>query len=155
MQSEHIGAVLGAAAENVLEVMFFTMAEGDADPVFPPGTHLIRTAMNFSGEWSGSFELQAPLDCARAIAENFAAADCAEEMPEETVAAVMCELASMVCGSTLCQLASDKIFDLGAPRVLSSIETDARPAANAVAGSRGLILGDGVVAFAMAIEAAA
>jgi CheY-specific phosphatase CheX len=153
VQSEQqIAAVLGSAAETVLETMFFTMAEGDAEPVFPPDTDLMRTAIAFTGEWSGTFEMQTPMNCARTIAESFVGADEPDGMGADKVSEVMGELANMVCGSTLSQLASDKIFDLGAPRRLHSDEPDVPFAAYAVTASRGLNLGDGVLAFAMAID---
>jgi CheY-specific phosphatase CheX len=144
VETEHIAVVLGDAAQNVLETMFFMMAEGDAEASFPPDIELLRTSMTFTGEWSGTFELQTPVACARAIAESFAGADDAEEVGE-----VMCELTNMVCGSTLSQLAGDKIFDLSAPR----LEPAANIPANAVTASRALNFGDGIVAFALAIEA--
>jgi len=153
VQSEQIAEVLGSAAETVLETMFFTMAEGEAEPAFPPETNLMRTAIAFSGEWSGTFEMQTPFSCARTIAESFVGADELEEMSADKVGEVMGELANMVCGSTLSQLANDKIFDLGAPRQLRSGDPMIPVAVDAVTASRGLNLGEGVVAFAMAIEA--
>jgi CheY-specific phosphatase CheX len=152
VQSEQIAEVLGSAAETVLETMFFTMAEGEAEPIFAPETELMRTAIAFSGEWSGTFEMMTPFSCARTIAEGFVGADEMEQMEADKVGEVMGELANMVCGSTLSQLANDKIFDLGAPRQLHSGEPNLSAAANAVTASRGLNLGEGMVAFSMAIE---
>jgi CheY-specific phosphatase CheX len=146
VRSEFVGDVLSEAAQTVLEKMFFMMADGDAEPVFAPDTELLRTSMSFSGWRSGTFEVQTPMSCARSIAESFVGAD--DDMTADGVSEVMCELANMVCGSTLSHLAADRIFDLSAP---SSV---ALPASEyTVTAQRGLMLGDGLVTFAMALEA--
>ena len=156
MQSEQIANVLGDAAQTVLETMFFTMAEGETEPVFPPEIRLIRVTLDFSGEWPGTFDLRTPIHCARAIAESFAGLEATEEeMSAEKVGEVLCELANMVCGSTLSRLASGKIFDLGVPRLLDGGETLEAAVPNAITVSRGLNLGDGILALAMAIEGVA
>jgi CheY-specific phosphatase CheX len=154
IHSEHVGAVLQNAAETVLETMFFMMAEGAADPVHPPQTEMMRTALSFSGEWSGTFELDVPAACARSIAESFVGIDDCGEIPPERVGEVMCELANMICGSTLSHLASDKIFNLSAPHVCTSTEHIRCQGTHTVMAAKGLNLGEGVVSFAMAIEAA-
>jgi CheY-specific phosphatase CheX len=156
ISSEHVGTVLSDAAQTVLETMFFTMAEGEAPPEHPVGAELMHTAITFSGEWRGTFDLQMPVACAQTIAESFVGAEPGEEMPEERVGEVICELANMVCGSTLSHLASDKIFDLSAPRLRPGTEpicTESLSMPNAVKAARGLNLGDAVVTFALAIEA--
>jgi CheY-specific phosphatase CheX len=149
VQSEQIAVALGDAAQTVLETMFFMMAEGEAEPMFAPDADLMRTAMTFNGHWTGTFEVRTPVACAHMIAQSFVGAD--DEMTPENVSEVMCELANMVCGSTLSNLANDRIFDLSKPQVCAAEEHVAT--ANAVKVAKGLDLGGGVVAFAMSIEA--
>jgi CheY-specific phosphatase CheX len=146
VQTELVATALGDAAQAVLETMFFMMADGEAEPVFPPDAELMRTAMSFKGHWSGTFELQTPVECARMIAESFVGSD-----GDVAVGEVMCELANMVCGSTLSNLANDKIFDLSKPQVCAAAEQTG--STGAVTASKGLDLGGSVVAFAMSIEA--
>ncbi len=146
MRTELVAEALGDAAQSVLETMFFMVAEGEAEPVFPAETKLIRTSMTFTGWWNGTFEMRTAVNCARTIAESFVGMD--EDMSPTGVSDVMCELANMVCGSTLSHLAQDRIFDLSAPSTGPAAECE-------MTAVRGLMFGDGLITFAMAIEAAA
>lgn len=156
MQTEPIEHALRDAAQSVLETMCFTMVEGDAPSEFSTATDLVRTRMTFSGAWSGRFELKAQLASARMIAGSFTG-ESGDDMPVERVTEVMCELANMVCGSTLSHLArshlaSDRVFDLSSPQVLPCVVTGDPPPIGAVTAAMGLDLGDGVVAFSMSVD---
>ena len=54
---EKISGALGDAAQTVLEKMFFTMAEGEAEPMFAPDAELMHTAMTFKGQTVQSHHL--------------------------------------------------------------------------------------------------
>ncbi|HYA18729.1 MAG TPA: chemotaxis protein CheX, partial [Bryobacteraceae bacterium] len=110
------------------------------------------TALSFKGHWSGTFELQTPVECAQMIAKSFVGAGDSDNMPPEAVGEVMCELANMVCGSTLSNLANDRIFDLGKPQICTAAATETLAASNTISAAKGLDLGGGVVTFAMSIE---
>jgi CheY-specific phosphatase CheX len=156
VETERIAEVLGDAANTILETMFFTMAEGYTEPLFAPDTPVLHAALSFSGAWSGTFELKAPFDSARAITQSFVGAMDPEEVPDERVGEVICELANMVCGSTLSQLGDDKIFHLGTPYLVgpedgASLQRGPGTSDTAV---RALDLGsDGLLALSLTIEA--
>ena len=152
MQAETIRAAIGSAAETVLETMFFTMPESEAEPVFPLDTKVLRTAMTISGAWSGSFELNASVDSARTIAGNFLGEFDPAEVTDEQVSAVLCELANMICGSTLSHLDGEKIFDLGSPESsLVSGSGENQTVSSALGAAYGMNMGDGIITLALAV----
>lgn len=145
MATETLDDALGTSMQAVLETMFFTMPDGELNPLGPPPVHH-RVGMTFTGACWGNFELRITADSARAIAENFTGATDPVELREEQVREVLAELTNMICGSALSQWASDKIFRLGSPQW---IETPDLATAKTVAefrGSRAFDLGGGVLA---------
>ena len=153
MQTEMISDALGDAAQSVLETMFFVSPEGTAEPAYPQEVPLLGVGLTFSGEWSGTFELQTPITSARTLAEGFVGTLDPSEVEGDKTTEVICELANMVCGSTLTRLAGDKIFDLGSPHLVSlpPLPRVAAPADSTA--TRALDLGFGVIAFTLTIGA--
>ena len=149
MRTEAICQAMGTAAQNVLETMFFTIPEGDAEMV-GTGEPTLCARLNFSGDWSGEFTVQVPVNAAREIAANFAGALDPAEISDDKTGEVLSELANMVCGSTLGMLDRDKLFDLGSPRV--SLESHS--SLNMPAALRAFDLGNGAtIVFSLAGEA--
>jgi CheY-specific phosphatase CheX len=111
---------LTAAAGDVLETMFFTSSEPVDAPLrwaSPP----LAAQVNFSGHFSGRFEVQIEVRCARDLACNImgqAGRDCTVNSEEDPVRFLLCELTNMLCGNTLSRLKPDKLFDLGPPQVV-------------------------------------
>lgn len=125
MRLETVADVISTAAQNVLETMFFTTlgepssAEGTPDATIEPPapSKMIHAKLVFSGEWSGTFELEMPLYVARKLATNFTGGLDPREITWEAAGEVVCELASMVCGSALSALDTN-VFELGSPCIV-------------------------------------
>lgn len=152
MQTEQISEALEEAAQSVLENMFFVMPEGTAEPSDSWDAPLLGARLTFSGEWRGYFELQAPLSSARTLTKGFVGALDESEVEDEKTSEVICELANMVCGSTLTRLAGDKVFDLGSPHMVSLPHTTLAPAPQDSTATSALDLGFGTIAFTLTIE---
>ncbi len=152
MQAETMRAAIGSAAETVLETMFFTMPESEAEPVFPSDAQVLRTAMTISGAWSGRFELNASLDSARTIAGNFLGEVDPALVSDDQISAVLCELTNMICGSALSRLDGDKIFDLGSPEssMVSGVG-EVQTVASGLGAICGINMGDGIITLALAV----
>lgn len=112
---------LGSAMQSVLEKMFFTMPDGEANGEHLPTHH--RVGMTFTGAYWGNFELRITPDLARAIAENFTGVMDRDELPDEKVLEVVAELTNMICGATLSHWTGDKMFSLGSPHWISTPDT--------------------------------
>jgi CheY-specific phosphatase CheX len=151
MKTESMGDVLGDAASMVLETMFFTLPEGYTERHLPADAPVVHAVLSFSGAWSGTFELKTPVDSARAITQGFIGAMEPAEVSDERVSEVICELANMVCGSTLSQLGDDKIFHLGTPHLVHVAYGTSLERGGTVVRSLDLG-GDGLLALALTIE---
>ena len=134
--------------------MFFVVPEGTADPACPGDVPLLGVGLTFSGEWCGTFELQTPLSSARTLTEGFIGTLDPAEVEDEKTAEVICELANMVCGSTLTRLAGDKVFDLSSPHLMNLPHRLPVAAPKDATATRALDLGFGVIAFTLTIGAA-
>jgi CheY-specific phosphatase CheX len=110
------GAILAAAAQDVLETMFFAMVEPEP-PEIEPGPRL-GARVRFSGSHSGAMWLTLPAVAARTMAADFLSAGPGELAPEQ-VEHLVGELVNMVCGTALSRLAPDGSFDLQPPELLS------------------------------------
>jgi CheY-specific phosphatase CheX len=113
MQVSNLDHLLNASASEVLETMFFTGILGETKdlPVNP-----ITTRLNFRGTPSGSFGLSLSLDSSRQIAAGFLAED-EQDVSQERVNEVICELTNMLCGSLLSKIESEGAFDLSHPEL--------------------------------------
>ena len=114
------------SATEVLETMFFTSLTGVAAPEWNE-TDCLDASLSFRGARSGAFGVRAPLAVARLVASNFLGAD-QDDLTAEQTAQVLCELANMLCGSTLCRLEKNRLFDLASPGLSGGPPDDPRVA---------------------------
>ncbi len=117
------GEILCAAAQQVLETMFFTTIMGARRE--PPGDSALEPRLSFDGNPSGSFGLKLSAGAARAIAANFLGVEEDSELTCAQIGEVACELANMICGAMLSQVESDSTFQISHP---SLAEPQAVPA---------------------------
>ena len=116
---------LTAAAEEVLETMFFaSIEESSADGATHAstdriGTDRIGAAVSFHGTCEGHLAVSLDRDAAQCLAASFFGdgedGDCGDT---GECASVMAELANMVCGSMLSRLEKKAIFCLETPEAL-------------------------------------
>lgn len=113
MQISNLDLLVNASASEVLETMFFTGILGDTEdlPADP-----ITTRLNFRGTPSGSFGLFLSHDSSRQIAAGFLAED-EQDLSQERVNEVICELTNMLCGSLLSKIESEAAFELSHPEL--------------------------------------
>ena len=122
---------LTAAAEEVLETMFFaSIEESSADGATHAstdriGTDRIGAAVSFHGTCEGHLAVSLGRDAAQCLAASFFGdwgdgdcGDTGEFAASEQCASVMAELANMVCGSMLSRLEKKAIFCLETPEAL-------------------------------------
>lgn len=112
------GEILCAAAQQVLETMFFTSIMGERKD--PPADPALEALVSFEGEPSGSFGLRLSASVARAIAANFLGVEDEAELTDSQIGEVTCELANMICGATLSQVESGSTFHISHPRLVDT-----------------------------------
>jgi CheY-specific phosphatase CheX len=113
MRIANLDQLINASASEVLETMFFTgvLGKTEAPPADP-----ITTRLDFRGTPSGSFGLSLSHECSRRIAAGFLAAD-EQEISQNQVDEVVCELTNMLCGSLLSRIESESSFELSHPEL--------------------------------------
>jgi chemotaxis protein CheX len=105
--------MMSVSASEVLETMFFTGMLGETgDRPSDP----ITTSLDFHGQPSGSFGISISRDASRQIAAAFLAED-EQDITQEQVDEVVCELTNMLCGSLLSRIESEASFDLTHPEL--------------------------------------
>jgi CheY-specific phosphatase CheX len=109
------GGILCAAAQQVLETMFFTSIMGERRD--PPDDPALEALVSFEGEPQGSFGLKLSASAARAIAANFLGVEDEAELTDSQIGEVACELANMICGTMLSQVESGSTFNISHPRL--------------------------------------
>ena len=115
MPSSEFDQVLSDSAADVLEIMFFTAPRGDSEPDNSTGP-LILARLSFNGKPPGRFGVRIPLETARKIAASFLGVE-EDAVTETQIGEVICELANMLCGSTLSRLEKDCRFELSQPEM--------------------------------------
>jgi hypothetical protein len=138
--------ILPAAAEEVLETMFFSGVFGPAPEGAPESPPPLAAQLRFEGSPSGQLCLSVSPASARNLAGNFLAADDPEALSAAELGAVLCELANMVCGSLLSRVESDCHFRLSSPSLFDAAEFPPSQY------SQSYDLGDGVLRLALALE---
>jgi chemotaxis protein CheY-P-specific phosphatase CheC len=116
MVAQECEAVLAEAASEVLETMYFTGVLGPAEEPDADRDGWVCVRLSFSGPHCGSFGVRAPGEAARTLASNFLGVD-EEEISEQQMGEVLCELANIICGATLVRLAGDARFSLTHPEI--------------------------------------
>ncbi len=141
---------LTAAAEEVLETMFFaSIEESSTDGATHESTDRIGAAVSFHGTCEGRLAITLDRDAAQSLAASFFGdgedGNCGDT---GECASVMAELANMVCGSMLSRLEKKAIFCLETP--------EAVPVGAEVRGwiETNLVLGNGLLRLAFSLRAA-
>lgn len=108
--------VLQQSVGDVLEKMFFIRSLGDADEgrALPEGE--VTAHLSFEGEPSGSLTLRVTCEAARSISADFLGSE-EEDLNQQQVGEVVCELANMICGSVLSRMESAATFRLAPPEL--------------------------------------
>jgi hypothetical protein len=105
--------LLGSAAEEVLETMFYS-------GVFGPGTEgdgpYLSAGVSFRGSRSGSLDVAAPESTATALAAAFLG-ETVESVPPDQVPTVIGELANVLCGVVLGRVEEGGQFVIAPPQV--------------------------------------
>jgi len=106
--------LLGVAAEEVLETMFYT-------GIFGPGTEApdgpyLSAGVSFRGSRSGALDVSAPQSTATALAAAFLG-ESVESVPAEQVPTVIGELANVLCGVVLGRVEEGGNFAIAPPRI--------------------------------------
>ncbi len=144
MQRTDLQQVFLESASEVLETMFFTGVEDEnADD---ENVSKVSSVLGFNGKMSGKFGVQVPIHTGQAIAANFLGFD---EVTDNQVADVVCELSNMLCGSVLSRLESGARFELLHPE-LDHRNLTWKERANAVGYTFGL--GEGSMTIWMTIQ---
>jgi len=149
MTFERTAESLRAAAAEVFELMFFVASE-DAAPVKSWDRVMILAQVEFQGQWSGRCAVEMPESLARTITGNFTAAPDPEEVHVDVMIETMCELANMICGSTITRMRCPGIVTLSPPHL---IEEWPRPKREAHAAEQWLDAGEGLVHIRFEAEA--
>jgi CheY-specific phosphatase CheX len=108
MQISNLDQLMNSSAAEVLETMFFTGVMGATDDV---PADPITTKLEFRGTQSGSFGLSLSHDSSRQMAAGFLAEE-EQDISQNQVDEVICELTNMLCGSLLSRIASGTSFEL-------------------------------------------
>jgi CheY-specific phosphatase CheX len=99
---------------EVLETMFFTgIVEEDSKE---ESDSLVSAELVFHGHPSGRFGVRVPYSTSRRIASSFLGLD-EDELSEEQIGEVVCELTNMVCGSVLSRVETEARFELMHPEI--------------------------------------
>jgi len=110
---------LNASVEEVLEKMFFVSPPETPGDCTGPGDKNLTARVPFEGDSRGDLLLSVSCPAARSIAADFLAVE-PQELQDEQISAVVCELANMICGSVLSRLESAATFHLAPPQIVPS-----------------------------------
>jgi CheY-specific phosphatase CheX len=100
------------SASEVFETMFFTgIGEENASEDERPA---LGAELLFKGDPSGRFGVRVPVETGRAIATSFLGLD---EVSDDQVGEVVCELSNMLCGSVLSRIEAGARFELAHPEI--------------------------------------
>ena len=110
---EQVAQALAAAAEQVLDTMFFTTVISHSERA-PEAALPVCACLEFRGEPSGSFGVNMSECAARVVAANFLG-DEPDALSGAQVGEVICELANMICGAVLTQIHGENLFELTSP----------------------------------------
>jgi len=118
MQVSDWDDLLGTAAAEVLETMFFTAAYPLAEPAESTAGPRVAAHLDFAGTPAGALTLSVSEPAVRVLAANFLAPDEDGPVPASQLGSVVFELANMICGALLSHVNSDALFCLSSPELL-------------------------------------
>ena len=121
-----LSAALEESVADILEKMFFIPAVSSAPAVSSGGLPEIAAQLSFLGEPSGILTLRVSQDLARSIGADFLGVDM-DEVSQQQVEQVICELANMICGSVLSRARGATTFHLLAPAIVPLVLPPADP----------------------------
>jgi CheY-specific phosphatase CheX len=119
---EQTELLLAAAAQDVLETMFFATVFGNAEAAEPSLEPELLARLTFRGTPSGVFHLCVPRGTARSIAADFLGAEEEADLTEAQVEGVVCELLNMISGDALSRLESKETIELTPPSLVNALE---------------------------------
>jgi CheY-specific phosphatase CheX len=102
--------------EEVLEKMFFIQCLGEPRE-FSPEPEVVAH-LRFEGDPSGSLTLRVTAGAARSVSADFMGAE-EQDLSEQQIGDVVCELANMICGSVLSRVESATDFRLATPQIVT------------------------------------
>jgi CheY-specific phosphatase CheX len=111
---------LAASACAVLETMCGMKPSPDPDLTDEQREHLACVQVCFAGPFTGSLVMAAEDDAAQLFAPAFLGLGSEEQSPE-MVAAVLAEMANMICGATVSRLKPSGLFSLSSPAPLAPL----------------------------------
>lgn len=104
------------AVNKVLETMFFSVPLGSSEP--ETGAPVLEARLAFHGRPGGTFLLSLSAPSARMLAADFLGEE-PETLTDSAPGHAVCELANMICGTLLSQVASEVSFQLDAPELVA------------------------------------
>jgi CheY-specific phosphatase CheX len=140
--SENLSELLGTAAKDVLETMYFAEAYAVDPSEFtdPPG---VLARVRFRGDLQGTLDVGISASSAERLAADFLGESTVT--PDQIVMNV-CEMANMICGSVLSSSRHDGYFRLDSPVIENAPQPPTAPVESCT-----LDLGDGVLFIRMAL----
>jgi CheY-specific phosphatase CheX len=137
---------LAASAFDVLETMCGMKPSPDPGLSDEQRKSLACVRVQFAGPLSGSLVMAAEDDVAQLLAPAFLGLGC-EEQSAEMVAAVLAEMANMICGATVSRLKPNGLFSLSSPAPLAAL-----PASEDCAAELDLDCGCGALIVQLRVE---
>ncbi len=114
MLEQQCDQLLPNALGEILESMFFSAISETEVVDQAQDRSFISAHLSFRGNPSGFFGVKTSAQTAQKLAANFLGQDEAS-ISESQSGEVLCELANMLCGSSLSRLESGEKFELSAP----------------------------------------
>ena len=114
MLTADVDRALSKCAGRVLE----TMCYSDPLPItgLEEGQSLLHAELHFHGTYSGVFHLDITEDAGKSLASTFLGSD--DDLQEDQLGSVICELTNMICGSMLSTLDAQADIHLDAPTLV-------------------------------------
>src|SRR5262249_24956153 len=113
-----VNELLNAAAESVLENMFFSAVMGELPG--EPDDSRVCAAVTFAGSNEGELVIAAAPATLEALAAGFLGAD-EESVADSQVKSVAGELANVLCGAVLGGLDPKGSFQISPPRIVEAV----------------------------------
>jgi CheY-specific phosphatase CheX len=126
-RDEVLAADLVGAAQDVLNVMFFTDIIEQGEAAACPHSFPFQVRVTFTGDEAGAFLMEVDQTAAGAMAGSFLGTDPVTIPSDEEIDQVMGELGNMICGAFLSRYEKEGLFSLSSPEVI-------RPAAGTIPG---------------------
>jgi chemotaxis protein CheY-P-specific phosphatase CheC len=127
MHEHALRGLLARSGQRALETMFFATPDSISGETGRPAGALLAASLTFQGSPPGSFSMILSEPVGRAITANFVGAEAEGDVSADQMAEVCSELANIICGSTLTDLASNADFHLSTPVLVRVAAFDTGP----------------------------